>query len=406
VIRWITSHLGTAPYNSVTESSDFSIVDVRDLVDKVGNTSEVVINKIDNALSKLASGERVVICCDHGISRSNAIAAGVLSRLENISLNKAVTKVTVSTGEKDIKIDMLNIVRQSLEEQLPGNSGKTSPQVLLTGASGFIGQHLYDSLADIAEIFSPSRKTINLATDPVALDLYVNEHKINSIVHLANPRIYSSNQGLGETVVMMKNILDVCRNYELKLYYLSTWEVFSGYRHERVFPSESLPPRATGPYGEGKLLAEVLLQQFSSNYDLPYCLIRSGTVYGSGSDKPQFIFNFQSKAEKGEDIYTHNYLNGLPELDLVHQEDLVAAIKLLITNNAEGIYHIGGDELHTSKDVALMIIELLSSTSKLYHLEIQDYFANIQMDISKINKEFGWAPNVDFHKGLKSLLLN
>ena len=96
----------------------------------------------------------------------------------------------------------------------------------------------------------------------------------------------------------------------------------------------------------------------------------------------------------------------MPELDLVHQEDLVAAIKLLITNNAGGIYHIGGDELHTSKDVALMIIELLSSTSKLYHLEIQDYFANIQMDISKINREFGWAPNVDFHKGLKSLLLN
>ncbi len=406
MIRWITNNLGTAPYEGVIESSDLSIIDVRDLVDKRGNTTEVVVQKINDALSKLASGKKIVICCDYGISRSNAIAAGVLSKLDNISLNDAIEKVMANTGEKDIKIDMLNIVRQSLEEQIFRNPEKQTLRIMLTGASGFIGQHLHSNLTGVAEIFSPSSKTINLVTNPVALDLYVNEHNINTIVHLANPRIYTSNQGLGETLVMMRNILDVCRNHELKLYYLSSWEVFSGYRSQRILADESLPSQATGPHGEGKLLAEVLLQQFGSNCGLPYCLIRSGTVYGLGSDKPRFVFNFQNKAQKGEDIYTHRYLNGLPELDLVHQKDLVTAIKLLITNNAEGIYHIGGDGLHTSKEIALMITELVSSTSKLYHLEIQDYCANIQMDISKINREFGWKPNIDFHQGLKSLLFH
>jgi nucleoside-diphosphate-sugar epimerase len=406
VIRWITNNLGTAPYGSVTESADLSTIDVRDLVDKHGNTTEIVLQKINNTISKLAEGKKVVICCDYGISRSNAVAAGVLSKFENISFKEAVEKVVVNTGEKEIKVDMLNIVRQSLDGYIHTNKDQNNRRILLTGGSGFIGQHLCNNLAAVTDIYSPSSKEIDLITDTVALDLYISEHNIDSIVHLANPRIYTSNQGFGKTLIIMRNILDVCRNHELKLYYLSSWEVFSGYRDQMTIADESLTPKATGPYGESKLLAEVLLQQFISNYGLSSCLIRSGTVYGSGSTKPRYIYNFLDKAQKGKDIYTHRYLNGLPEMDLVHQKDLVSALNLLITNNAEGIYHIGGNGLHTSKDIALMVIELVSSTSKLYHLEVQDHFANIQMDISRINREFGWKPDVEFYQGLKSLISN
>ena len=94
MIRWITQNLGTAAYNdAITISEDFEIVDVRNLVDKEGNTSLEIQKKIDEALLLLESKKRVVVCCDYGMSRSNSIAAGILARHENISIASAVKKV-------------------------------------------------------------------------------------------------------------------------------------------------------------------------------------------------------------------------------------------------------------------------------------------------------------------------
>ena len=79
MIRWITDELGTAPFTDSEISDDLNVLDVRDLVDKHGNSPEATREKIDQGVSLLQQGGRLVVCCDYGISRSNAIAAGILS---------------------------------------------------------------------------------------------------------------------------------------------------------------------------------------------------------------------------------------------------------------------------------------------------------------------------------------
>ena len=60
-IRWITPTLGTAAMSSVSDASDVHVIDVRDLVDKVGNSPDAVRGMIDKGLESVSSGQRTII---------------------------------------------------------------------------------------------------------------------------------------------------------------------------------------------------------------------------------------------------------------------------------------------------------------------------------------------------------
>jgi protein-tyrosine phosphatase len=72
---------------------NFRIVDVRTLVDGENPLFEYELNII-RVVSYLELGEKVVICCSAGISRSNAIALGVLMHYFKNDVNQALELIT------------------------------------------------------------------------------------------------------------------------------------------------------------------------------------------------------------------------------------------------------------------------------------------------------------------------
>lgn len=62
------------------EVDGWTIVDCRDMLDEGGNPISLYKEKIDQVLEFLKQGKKVVICCGAGMSRSNAIAIGVLMK--------------------------------------------------------------------------------------------------------------------------------------------------------------------------------------------------------------------------------------------------------------------------------------------------------------------------------------
>jgi hypothetical protein len=72
---------------------DFRIVDVRTLVDGENSLFEYELN-ITRVVSYLEIGEKVVICCRAGVSRSNAIALGVLVHYFKIEFSQALELIT------------------------------------------------------------------------------------------------------------------------------------------------------------------------------------------------------------------------------------------------------------------------------------------------------------------------
>ncbi|MEM2969836.1 MAG: NAD-dependent epimerase/dehydratase family protein [Candidatus Bathyarchaeia archaeon] len=401
MIRWITEFLGTASWNDVKESSDIHILDVRDLVDKEGNPQMAIKSKIQEALEYLQQGKRVVVCCDYGISRSNAIAAGILSKYKNISFHEAIKKVITVTGESQMKLEVISAVAKALENEIQKFKSKHS--ILLTGGKGFIGSNLLLSLTKY-DFVAPSRSEVDLTYDLVKLDLLVKEKGIDTILHLANPRVYGTNESIGPTLTMLKNVLDVCIKNDLWLIYLSSWEVYSGYKTAELKADESLAQYPGSTYGQTKFLCETLIRHFHNRYGLRYTILRSSPVYGINSDRPKFIWNFLEKAMRNDEIITHKYLNGFPKLDLIHVDDICRAIICTIEKDAYGEFNIGTGVGTSTKEIAHYIIEITGSKSKVSHLQIESYTYNIVMDYTRASNVLGWHPKIELQQGLKDLI--
>ena len=403
-IRWITPSLGTGPYSAVLDESEDTVIDVRDLVDKSGNPASSILEKINQGVTALNNGLRVIVCCDYGMSRSNAIAAGILASFEKAGFEHCLSRVLAATGETEGKLGPLKAVRNALGLPKRQHGIYPQPRILVTGGNGFLGRALQEAVAEEFEICAPCRSELDLTQGSTKLALLAEEHDTDWIVHLANPRVYTSNAAMGQTLTMLHNVIDVCVNMDIPLLYPSNWEIYSGYSGT-LRADEATPPLPRGPYGETKYLAEVLIEHHNRTSGLRSSVLRSSPVYGKGSDRPKFIYNYIGKAVSRMNITTHQYSNGDPMLDLLHVDDLVAAIIAAIKAKHTGHLNIGSGILISTNDIAKMLVSKLNSRSGIERITINADTARIAMNWSRALSEIGWEPRTALNEGLDDILL-
>jgi UDP-glucuronate decarboxylase len=402
-IRWITELLGTAPALEVRDLPNIAIVDVRDLVDKAGNRQDAIREKIFCGVEQIRKGIKTVVCCDYGISRSNAVAAGIIAVHQQIRFVDAVKMVQLKTGENEIKLDPLDIVRQAVEGERGIQKKTFKRKILVTGGRGFIGAIVCKALEKTFEVISPSRQELDIEKGATQLSLLVAEYDVECIIHLANPRVYTSNLALGSTLTMLRNVLEVCASHHISMIFPSSWEIYSGYAGQ-LLADEQLPAFARGPYGDTKLLAEALIRQFQITSNLCCAILRSSPLYGIGSDKPKFIYNFLDKATRNETIVTHHYLNGEAELDLLHVDDFAAGLVAVCEKQYSGILNFGTGITTSTKTIAELIRDELGSNSRVEQTQINSTRAAIAMNHQKATDVLGWKPQIPLSQGLKQLL--
>lgn len=403
MIKWITDELGVGPKSEVIEDN-CKVVDVRDLVDKKGNLDQLVLEKIETGIRFLEERHKVAVCCDYGLSRSNAIAIGILVRHYHFGFDEAVRRTLEKTQEEKIQLEMLHTVRNALGVGMPEKrKSQGFKTAIITGAGGFLGTSLVDLLRRRHILATPSKDEIDLAKGPVLLDLLVQKTSPDVLIHLANPGMYTTTQAMGEMIVMLKNVLDVCLVHNLPLLYPSSWVVYSGYDSVPfMLASEELDPWPKGTYGEAKFLCETLINQYVRR-KLRVAIIRFSPIYGVGGDKPKFIRTFFEQAKSNVPIYTHKYQNGFPALDLLHVEDAVRGIEAVVDRMLFETIHIGNGVLSTTLEIAQAIKDICGSQSDISWREIYDRNANIIMDITKAKKTLSWTPEVRLHDGLAEI---
>ena len=402
-IRWITPLLGTAAASSIDGEADICVVDVRNLVDKAGNPVDVVREKIQEGVESLVKGKRTVICCDYGMSRSNAVAAGVLAKFDDIEFDAALRKVLDATGEREIKLQPLSAVRAALGERPAKEKQRSQRSILVTGGNGFLGKAVQSASGDEFKLIAPARSEVDLSLGSTQLSLLANEEDVDCIVHLANPRVYTSNIALGQSLTMLRNVIDVCLANDIKLIYPSCWEVYSGYAGS-LTADESTSALPRGPYGEAKYLAELLIESCRKTEGLRSMMLRSGVVYGAGGDKPKFIHNFIDKARRSETVFTHQYSNGAPGLDLLYVDDFVAALLSALRSEFTGDLNIGTGQLTSTKKIAQLIIKSLGSSSLIKPVSIDADVASVALDCRRAREVLDWRPTVNVEDGLNRIL--
>jgi UDP-glucose 4-epimerase len=159
-------------------------------------------------------------------------------------------------------------------------------KLLLTGASGFVGQNFL-------KIFSKNDEYQIIAFDR-AKDLSDQLKNIDVIVHAAglahSPHIQDRGSYIKGNFELTKQLAIAARNTGVKTFiFLSTIKVLGEYNLEQNPLLETAPYRPSDFYSESKVMAEEFLKQYWSN---GLVILRPVVIYG-----PQVKGNFKTLAK-------------------------------------------------------------------------------------------------------------
>lgn len=405
MIRWITDQLGTASYydyERLDSIADVQLVDVRELTDSEGNDPGQLLMFIDGAANQLRRGKRLVVCCDKGISRSNAIALGTLLAT-GMGYEQALRRLVEELGSTDIDLGLLKDICKLYgftQQQKPDRPTR----ILITGATGYIGRAVLDTLGSDYEFVTLDRSRYDLCRDLLLLDAFVNDYQIDSILHLAHPRLRNNISAMGDALMMMKTILELCRLNGLCLVYLSSLIIFSGYTGadtDTIQAGPSLPPRPKGLYAETKYFCDQLVRLYQESSSVPAVVIRPAAVHGPHMDRSTLVSKFFEWAAQNKIIRTHRYRNGLPAFDFLYIDDLVEAIRLALDVRPTIPVHVGTGVATTTYDLARKIVQITDSASQVETVDIHDETSRIIGNPAEAMRQLRWESKVDLEAGLR-----
>lgn len=401
MIRWIDNALGTAAFEDLA-TAGHEVLDVRSLVDGPANGASALHERIETGLSLLQRTGCLVVCCDYGISRSNTIAAAILARRDNLSFDDAFATVQQRVGEVRMDYGIVQTVRAVFEGAAPLQ--KVPGRVMVTGGTGFLGQWLARVAGDRLDLVLLGSNDVDLAASPFGLDAVVRKYRPETIIHLANPRIYHTHEVVGQSLAMLRNVADVCNQHGVFLVYPSSWVAFSGRKDEgEMVIGDDAAPMPYGNYAMSKALGENMLDHLRMVGRIRACVLRLTPVYGRGSWLPRFLFRTAEACQAGKPVITHRYRNGRPRLQLLHARDAAEALTLAAMHRIEGTFNVGGVEAVTTQDIARTIAEVLGAAFEPREIQLEASVANITLDTRRAGTVLGWSPKVSLSQGLVEL---
>lgn len=276
-------------------------------------------------------------------------------------------------------------------------------KVLVTGGAGFLGSHVADELSqkgcnvtilDVKKsIYLKNNQTMVIG-DLLDEDLVSNIVKdMDYVFHFAG--ISDIKECAKSPVKTVKNnilttlyLLDVCKNHPLKRF---------------IFASSAYVYSKSGLfYRSSKRACEDLIRDYNEAYNLPYTILRFGSLYGTRADERNSIHRILKQALIDKKIVYHG--TGEEIREFIHVKD-VAKICYQVLNPAfeNNHYIITGNEKFKYKDLLQMVMEIAPDTVELVMKESTGtlHYKATPYNFSPILAEKIVAnPHVDMGQGL------
>lgn len=204
------------------------------------------------------------------------------------------------------------------------------------------------------------------------------------------------------------SILEACReiNPDVRIVFASTRQIYG--RPDYLPVDEDHPIRPVDVNGINKVAGESYHLLYDRVHDLQASALRLTNTYGPGmrvrDARQTFLGIWIRQVLSGEPIRVFG--DGQQRRDFTYVDDCVDALLLAASPQARGrAYNLGGDEIISLGDLAVMLVEVAGQGSvervefpeDRRRIDIGDYYGTYQ----RFADELGWTPRTRLREGLE-----
>jgi len=308
--------------------------------------------------------------------------------------------------------------------------------ILITGIAGFIGSHLarnlltrgdkilgIDNISDYYDVnlkydrLNILKKYKNFIFEKVDISNYtdlekiIKKHKVSKICHLAAQAgvrysLEAPMEYIKSNIVGHLNMLEICRNYEIKnIVYASSSSVYGG--NTKV--PFSVSDRVDSPvslYAATKRSDELMSYTYNHLYGINTIGLRFFTVYGPWGRPDMATWIFTKKIINDEPIEVFN--NGNMERDFTYIDDIInGTISILDSFKDDSnesfskVYNIGNNKPENLLNFITLIEENLGKKAiKIMKPLQKGDVANTYADIKDIQADYNFIPKTKLVEGI------
>lgn len=304
---------------------------------------------------------------------------------------------------------------------------------LVTGAGGFVGQHLVKALVEkgeevFASTFSDSPELTSLIGDKKVMQGDLTDHTyVKKILTTANPKtiyhlaalsvvhhdIPTARRALENNLGLQYNLLEEVRQLSphSRLIAVCSGNIY-GKVEERELPiSEDTPIRPLNAYSVSKISQEYLALQYYYAHNLDVVILRPFNHTGPGQTD-QFVIPAMARQfaliKKGRQAPVIEVGNLDSSRDFTDVRDIVRGYLLSADKCQSGqIYNLGSGKaskvgviLSLLQELAGVKVEIKQDQSRLRSVDVPVLVA----DSRKFREATGWEPSIPFRQTLSDVL--
>lgn len=281
--------------------------------------------------------------------------------------------------------------------------------ILITGATGFVGKHLIASLKNRHKLFmlvrpgsdysSIDAEGVFIFDDHIpALVEFLCQKEIDGMIHLASLYIAEHKSGQIKDLVLSNiylgtALLEACKEAKVK-WFLNTGTIWQNYN----VPDGSDEYNPVNLYAASKQAFMTMAQYYVETSGIRFCTLKLCDTYGPDDTRRKIFALFEQIAKTGE---TLDMSPGEQLLDIIHIDDVVAGFEHLIDMLDDTACNLLPEYvLSSGKQISLKELAALYEQKFRVKLNIRwggrPYREREVMKPYKGNMLEGWSPKIIF----------
>ncbi|ODS53194.1 MAG: NAD-dependent dehydratase [Acidobacteria bacterium SCN 69-37] len=300
-------------------------------------------------------------------------------------------------------------------------------RIVITGAAGFIGSHLSETLldrghsvigidnlltGDLANIAHLAGRDFVFVKHDVTNFIHV-DGPVDIVFHWASPA--SPIDYLEWPIPTLKvgalgthKALGLAKAKGAKFVLASTSEVYGDpleHPQRETYWGNVNPVGPRGVYDEAKRFAEAMAMAYHRYHGVDVKIVRIFNTYGPRMrvNDGRAVPNFVSQALRGEDVTIFG--NGSQTRSFCYVADLVDGILRLAASATNEPVNIGNPHEMSIEAMAHLIIRMTGSSSRVVYKALPTDDPKVrQPDITRARTLLGWEPTVPLEEGLTSTI--